>query len=42
VADVKAYPGMNHYAIVLALSVPFRGRGPVLADVAAFVRRATA
>ncbi|MFZ4121607.1 MAG: alpha/beta hydrolase [Caulobacterales bacterium] len=42
VAAVKAYPGMNHYAIVLALSVPFRGRGPVLADVAGFVRQVTA
>lgn len=38
-AEVKLYPGIDHIGIVLALSRPFRGRAPVLADLAAFVRR---
>jgi acetyl esterase/lipase len=39
-ADVaeKTYPGMTHAGIVLALSRPFRGQAPVLADVTAFFR----
>jgi acetyl esterase/lipase len=39
-ADVaeKIYPGMTHAGMVLALSRPFRGQAPVLADVAAFFR----
>ena len=39
-ADVAEtiYPGMTHAGMVLALSRPFRGQAPVLADVAAFFR----
>jgi acetyl esterase/lipase len=39
-ADVaeKTYPGMTHAGMVLALSRPFRGQAPVLADVTAFFR----
>ena len=39
-ADVaeKIYPGVTHAGIILALSRPFRGEAPVLADVAAFFR----
>lgn len=35
-ARVKLYPGLGHAAILTALSLPFRRRVPVLADVAAF------
>ena len=38
-AEVKIYPGVDHIGIALALSRPFRGRAPVLADLATFVRR---
>jgi dipeptidyl aminopeptidase/acylaminoacyl peptidase len=39
-ADVeeKIYPGASHVGIMLALSRPFRGRAPVLADVVRFFR----
>jgi acetyl esterase/lipase len=41
-AEVKLYPGVDHIGIVLALSRPFRGRAPVLADLTAFARGVTA
>jgi acetyl esterase/lipase len=34
----KIYPGVTHAGIMLALSRPFRGQAPVLADVTAFFR----
>ncbi|WP_235511951.1 alpha/beta hydrolase [Sphingomonas sp. Leaf23] len=34
----RAYPKLGHVGILLALARPFRGRGPVLADVAGFIR----
>jgi len=34
---VKRYDGVSHVGILLALSVSFRGRAPVLDDIAAFV-----
>jgi acetyl esterase/lipase len=40
--ETKTYPGVDHIEIMLALSRPFRGRAPVLADVTAFARRVTA
>lgn len=41
-AEVKLYPGVDHIGIALALSRPFRGRAPVLADLTAFIRQVTA
>jgi acetyl esterase/lipase len=38
-AEVKLYPGLDHVSLVLALSKPFRDKGPVLADMAAFLKR---
>lgn len=38
--EVKNYPGQTHEGIVMALSVPFRGRSPVLADSVAFLKTA--
>lgn len=35
--EVKNYPGQTHEGIVMALSVPFRGRWTVLADTTAFL-----
>jgi acetyl esterase/lipase len=39
--DLRAYPRIGHVGLVLAFARPFRGRAPVLRDVAAFVRRVT-
>ncbi|HEX8261430.1 MAG TPA: alpha/beta hydrolase, partial [Allosphingosinicella sp.] len=39
-ARLTLYPRLGHVAILTALAVPFRGRAPVLADVAGFARRA--
>jgi acetyl esterase/lipase len=39
--ETKIYPNVDHVGIMLALSRPFRGRAPVLADVVAFARRVT-
>lgn len=36
--DLRRYPGVGHVGLLLALARPFRGRAPVLNDVAAFVR----
>ena len=41
-ASVRLYPGMGHTGIVMALSAPFRGRGPVLEEATDFLRGATA
>ena len=37
---LKNYPGQTHEGVVMALSVPFRGRAPVLADSVAFLKAA--
>ncbi|MFN4020712.1 MAG: alpha/beta hydrolase [Erythrobacter sp.] len=37
--EVKNYGPLDHEEIVMALSVPFRGKGPVLADSVAFLRQ---
>ena len=36
--DVKNYGPLSHEEVVMALSVPFRSKGPVLADSVAFLR----
>lgn len=36
--ELKEYDGVGHVGIVLALSKPFRGRAPVLADTLAFLK----
>ena len=36
--EVKIYPGLSHADLVLALSRPFRGKAPVLADMTAFLK----
>jgi hypothetical protein len=36
---LKLYPTLVHGDTVAALSLPARGRAPVLADIAAFVRQ---
>ena len=36
--EVKVYPGLSHADIVVALSRLFRGKAPVLDDMAAFLR----
>ncbi|NYT40356.1 alpha/beta hydrolase [Sphingomonas sp. R-74633] len=37
---LKNYPGLTHEEVVMALSVPFRGKGPTLADSVAFLNAA--
>lgn len=37
--EVKNYGPLNHEEVVMALSVPFRSKGPVLADSVAFLRQ---
>jgi acetyl esterase/lipase len=37
VAEFKAYPGLNHEDLVMALSKPFRGKGAVLDDSSGFL-----
>jgi acetyl esterase/lipase len=39
--ETRVYPGIGHVGIMAALSTPFRGRAPVLADLAAFAHRVT-
>ena len=39
--ETKIYEGIDHAEILLALSRPFRGKAPVLADVTEFARRVT-
>ncbi len=38
----RDYPGLGHEDVAMALSVPFRGKAPVLADTAAFLHRSLA
>lgn len=40
-ASLRIYPGMGHTGIVMALSGPFRSRGPVLDDATDFLRGVT-
>lgn len=40
--ELKEYDGLGHVGAVLALSKPFRGRAPVLADTLAFLKRHSA
>ena len=40
-ADVKLYPGIGHIGVLTAFAKPFRGKAPVLEDVAAFAARVT-
>ncbi len=37
--EVKNYGPLNHEEVVMALSVPFRSKGPVLADSVAFLHK---
>jgi acetyl esterase/lipase len=39
-ATLHLYPGLSHPDTVLALSVPFRGKAPILAEVTDFLKRA--
>ncbi len=41
-ATLRLYPDMGHTGIVMALSAPFRGKGPVLAEATDFLRGVTA
>jgi hypothetical protein len=38
---VKRYPGIGHIGILTAIARPFRGKAPVVDDVAAFADRVT-
>jgi acetyl esterase/lipase len=40
-AEVKLYPGIGHIGILTAVAKPFRGKAPVVDDVAAFAERVT-
>lgn len=37
--ELKTYPGVGHIGILTAIAKPFRGKAPVVADVAAFAER---
>lgn len=37
---LREYPGMDHSDIIMAIARPFRNKGPVLDDAAAFLHRA--
>jgi acetyl esterase/lipase len=37
-AKVISYPGIGHIGILLAMSKPFRGKAPVVADMTAFLK----
>lgn len=39
--ETHRYPGLDHSETVMALSLPFRSKGPVLSDAVAFARRVT-
>ena len=36
-AKVISYPGIGHIGIILAMSKPFRGKAPVVADMTKFL-----
>lgn len=38
---LRAYPKLGHVGMILSVARPFRGRAPVVADVAAFIRQVT-
>ena len=38
-ATLRSYPKLGHVGLILAVSRPFRGRAPVVTDVANFVRQ---
>ncbi len=38
---LRTYPKLGHIGLILAVARPFRGRAPVVADVARFVRQVT-
>lgn len=38
-AQVRHYPGVGHIGLLLALSKPFRGKAPALADAVTFLRQ---
>lgn len=38
---LRSYPKLGHVGLILAVSRPFRGRAPVVTDVANFVRQVT-
>ena len=40
-AEVKRYPGVGHVGVLTAIAKPFRGKAPVLDDVAVFAARVT-
>jgi acetyl esterase/lipase len=40
-AEVKHYPGIGHVGILTAIARPFRGKAPVVRDVAEFAERVT-
>ncbi len=40
VVEMKEYPGLTHEEVAMALSATFRGKGPVLDDSAAFLKKA--
>lgn len=40
-ADLRSYPKTGHVGLLLALARPFRGKAPVLRDVATFVWKVT-
>ena len=40
--ELRNYKGLSHEEVVMALSKPFRGKAPVLADAVAFLRRVEA
>jgi acetyl esterase/lipase len=37
--EERHYPGVDHIAMVLALSRPLRGRAPVLDEMTGFLRK---
>jgi acetyl esterase/lipase len=39
--EVKRYPDVGHIGILTAIAKPFRGKAPVVDDVAAFAERVT-
>lgn len=39
--ETRVYPGIGHVGILTALARPFRGRAPVVSDLAAFARSVT-
>ena len=38
---LRSYPKLGHVGLILSVARPFRGRAPVVADVAGFIRQVT-